>query len=116
MYLSRTRTTTIAVVALMIGTAGTAAAQSAAEHVASGNKDRDARNPTAALREYEAAIAVDSTNYDALRNAAYECVELGEFDTNAEHRSALYRSAEQYARRAVAANPRDADGHFQLAQ
>jgi tetratricopeptide (TPR) repeat protein len=43
-------------------------------------------------------------------------VELGEFEPNAERRTAMYRSAEQYARRAVAANPRDADGHFQLAQ
>lgn len=116
MSCSRIRTTTIAVVALLLGTAGGVQAQSAAEHVALGDKDRGARNPTAALKEYEAAIAIDSTNYDALRNAAYECVELGEFDTNAERRGALYRSAEQYARRAVAANPRDADGHFQLAQ
>jgi len=116
MLSSRTRNTTIAVVALLLGTAGRVQPQSAAEHVALGDKARDARNPTAALKEYEAAIAIDSTNYDALRNAAYECVELGEFDTNAERRGALYRSAEQYARRAVAANPRDADGYFQLAQ
>lgn len=116
MYRSRSRMMTHLVMALLLGAAGAASAQSAAEHVALGDKDRDARNPTAALRHYEAALAIDSTNYDALRNAAYECVELGEFDTDAEHRGALYRSAEQYARRAVAANPRDADGHFQLAQ
>ena len=30
--------------------------------------------------------------------------------------TALYESAEQYARRAVAANPNDAEGHFQLAR
>ena len=101
---------------LLLAIGRVALAQSAAAHVALGDKERDARNPTAALKQYEAALAVDSTDYDALRNAAYECVELGEFDPNAEHRTALYRSAEQYARRAVAANPRDADGHFQLAQ
>jgi tetratricopeptide (TPR) repeat protein len=116
MYRSRSRMMTHVVMALLLGAAGSASAQSAAQHVALGDKDRDARNPTAALKHYEAALALDSTNYDALRNAAYECVDLGEFDTNAEHRGALYRSAEQYARRAVAANPRDADGHFQLAQ
>ena len=116
MYRSRSRMMTHVVLALLVGAAATASAQSAAEHVALGDKDRDARNPTAALKHYQAALALDSTNYDALRNAAYECVELGEFDTDAEHRGALYRSAEQYARRAVAANPRDADGHFQLAQ
>jgi hypothetical protein len=115
MYRSRSRMMPQMVMALLFG-AGTASAQTAAEHVALGDKDRDARNPTAALKHYEAALALDSTNYDALRNAAYECVDLGEFDPNAGHRDSLYRSAEQYARRAVAANPRGADGHFQLAQ
>jgi len=105
-----------AVTTLLLGTAGVARSQSAAEHVALGNKERDARNPTAALQHYEAAIAADPNEYDALRNAAYVSVELGEFEPNAERRTAMYRSAEQYARRAVAANPRDADGHFQLAQ
>ena len=113
---SKSRIIMSAVTALLLGGAGVARAQSAAEHVALGDKARDARNPTAALQHYEAAIAADSNDYDALRDAAYECVELGEYESNADRRAALYRSAEQYARRAVAANPRGADGHFQLAQ
>jgi len=113
--MSRSRSRVLVMAVFLVG-ARVVAAQSAAEHVALGNKERDARNPTAALKHYEAALAVDSTDYDALRNAAYECVELGEFEPNAEHRTALYVSAEHYARRAVAANPRGADGHFQLAQ
>ena len=35
---------------------------------------------------------------------------------NAKQRDTLFRSAEQYARRAVAANAGGADGHFELAQ
>jgi tetratricopeptide (TPR) repeat protein len=90
--------------------------QTAAAHVALGDKDHMARNTAGALQHYEAALTVDANDYDALVKAAYEAVQLGEFDPNADHRTSLYRSAEQYARRAVAANPRDAEGHFQLAQ
>jgi tetratricopeptide (TPR) repeat protein len=106
----------ILLIAVLLGIGRAAPAQSAAEHVALGKKERSARNATAALQHYEAALAADPTDYDALTDAAYECVELGEFDPSSEHRTALYRSAEQYARRAVAANPRGAEGHFQLAQ
>jgi Tfp pilus assembly protein PilF len=113
MYRSRFR---ILLVVALIGAGRLAPAQSAAAHVELGNKERDARNATAALQHYEAALAADPNDYAALTDAAYECVELGEFDPSAEHRAALYRSAEQYARRAIAANPRDAEGHFQLAQ
>lgn len=102
--------------AMLFGAGGVARGQSAAELVAQGNKEHDARNATAALKDYEAALAVDPNNFDALTKAAHEAVDLGEFDPSAEHRAALYRSAEQYARRAIAANPRDAEGHFQLAE
>ena len=67
-------------------------------------------------QHYEAAIAADPTSYDALVNAAHDAVDIGEFKPSDEQRNALYRSAEQYARRAVAANPNDAEGHFQLAR
>ncbi len=113
MYSVRSR---IPAVALLLAVGGVAQGQSAAALIALGNQESDARNATAALQHYEAALAVDPTNYDALTKAAYEAVALGEFDPNGEHRTALYRSAEQYARRAVAANPRDAEGHFQLAE
>ena len=90
--------------------------QTAGAHVALGDKDHAARNAAGALQHYEAALAVDPNDYDALVKAAYEAVQLGEFDPNADHRTSLYRRAEQYARRAVAANPRNPEGHFQLAQ
>ena len=91
-------------------------AQTAAEHLAAGDRAHAALDITTALREYEAAIAADSTNYDALIKAAHDAVDLGEFNPNADARTALYRRAEQYARRAVAANPNYASGHFELAR
>lgn len=113
MYGFRSR---ILVMAVLLGAGRVAHGQSAEALVAQGNKDHDARNATAALKDYEAALAVDPNDYLALTKSSDEAVALGEFEPNADRRTALYRSAEQYARRAVAANPRDAEGHFQLAE
>jgi tetratricopeptide (TPR) repeat protein len=57
----------------------------------------------------------DTTSYEGLVKAAQDAVDRGEFAPTADQRAALYKSAEQYARRAVSANPNDADGHFELA-
>jgi tetratricopeptide (TPR) repeat protein len=89
--------------------------QSVGDHIAAGDRDHVARNAQSALAHYEAALALDSTNSDALTKAAYEAVDLGEFTANPEQRASLFRSGEHYARRAVAANPRNAEAHFQLA-
>jgi tetratricopeptide (TPR) repeat protein len=94
----------------------TASAQTAAEHVAAGDRAHAALDITTALREYEAAVTADSTNYDALIKAAHDAVDLGEFNPSADARTALYRRAEHYARLAVAANPNEAAGHFELAR
>ena len=96
--------------------ASAARAQSVSDHIAQGLRDRSTRDASGALREFEAALAIDANNYDALVNAAECAVELGEFDPNTKQRDSLFRSAEQYARRAVAANPNGAEGHFELAQ
>jgi tetratricopeptide (TPR) repeat protein len=92
-----------------------ARAQSAAEHVALGDRDR-AANPTSALRHYEAAVAADPNNYDALWKASVSAVDAGEGTPDAERRKALYKQGEQLARRAMQANPNDAEGHFALAR
>jgi tetratricopeptide (TPR) repeat protein len=60
-------------------------------------------------------VPSDTTSYEGLVKAAQDAIDRGEFAPTSEQREALYKSAEQYARRAVAANPNDADGHFQLA-
>jgi tetratricopeptide (TPR) repeat protein len=91
-------------------------AQSAADHVALGDREHAALNVSGALKHYEAAIAADPKNYAALTKAAHEATDLGEFDPSEQRRDTLYRQAEDYARRAVAANPGELDGHFELAR
>jgi tetratricopeptide (TPR) repeat protein len=59
---------------------------------------------------------VDTTSYDGLVRAAHDAVDKGEFNPSKDQREALYADAERYARKAVAANPNDAEGHFQLAR
>ena len=92
-----------------------AAAQTAAEHIAMGDRDHTVMNAPSALHHYEEAIKLEPTSYDALWKAAREAVDAGEYAPPAE-RDADYTLAEQYARRAVAANPGDAEGHFNLAR
>src|SRR6059058_4801106 len=98
----------------LVTVASVAPAQSAAEHIAMGDRDHAANNFASALKHYEAALASDPNSYDALTKAAHDAVDLGEFNAKEEQRAALYKSAQDYARRAVAANPRDAEGHFVL--
>jgi tetratricopeptide (TPR) repeat protein len=81
-----------------------------------GDRDHAALNYASSVKHYEAAIAVEPKNVDALVKAAYDAVDLGEFNPSEEQRKALYRSAQDYARRAVEANPQDAEAHFQLAR
>jgi tetratricopeptide (TPR) repeat protein len=90
-------------------------AQSAAEHVAAGDRER-AANPAAALKHYEAVLATEAGNYDALWRAAIAAVDVGEGLADAGQRTAIYKQGEQYARRAVQANPNDAEGHFALSR
>jgi len=106
----------IALVTAFLSIARIASGQSAAEHIAMGDREHATLNLTAAIKHYEAAIALEPVNVDALNKAAYDAVDLGEFNSSAEQRTALYKSAEEYARRAVAANPRNAEAHFQLAR
>ena len=93
-----------------------ATAQTAAEHVAVGDREHAAMNATGALAHYEAAIAADPSDYAALWRASREAVDLGEYTEDEAQRKALYAKAEGYATRAVSANPGDAEGHFSLAR
>ncbi|HMA22909.1 MAG TPA: hypothetical protein VKP00_02915 [Gemmatimonadaceae bacterium] len=106
----------IALTAIVVSVGRIAHGQSAAEHIALGDREHAALNAASALKHYEAALAADPNNFDALIKAAYDAVDLGEFNPNADQRTALFRSGEQYARRAVAANPTSAEAHFQLAR
>lgn len=92
------------------------ASQSVSELVSVGDRESVARRPAAALSNYERAIQAEPRSYVALWKAAREAVDLGEFETNIPTRTALYVRATDYARRAVAANANDAEGHFQLSR
>lgn len=92
------------------------AAQSVSDLLSAGDRESIARRPSAALGNYERAVKAEPTAYAPLWKAAREAVDLGEFEKNPETRSALYGRATDYARRAVVANPHDAEGHFQRAR
>jgi tetratricopeptide (TPR) repeat protein len=106
----------IALAVISVSVGRIASGQSAAEHIALGDREHAALNAANALKQYEAALALEPNNSDALIKAANDAVDLGEFNPNVDQRTALYRSGEQYARRAIAANPNDAEAHFQLAR
>jgi tetratricopeptide (TPR) repeat protein len=93
-------------------------AQSASDHVAMGVAADEAHDPKTALRHYEAALEQDSANYEANWRAALALLDVGEMTAPAgksRTSDSLYRVAERYAKRAVAADPSGADGHFAFA-
>jgi tetratricopeptide (TPR) repeat protein len=92
------------------------AQSSVAELVSAGDKENGRRQAAAALARYEAALALDPTNYDALWRASREEVDLGEVEADAAKRAKRYARAKEYATRAVAASPRDAEGYFAMAR
>lgn len=96
--------------------ASNVSAQAAQSHNAAGDKEYAAMNAPAALLHYEASIAANPRDYEALWKASRSAVDIGSYDSDAEKRGILYRKAELYARRAVEANPADAEGHFHLAR
>lgn len=102
--------------AALLLAASTAAAQTAADHVRLGDEANTAMDAAAALNHYREAIALDSTDYEALWKASREAVDLGEFEPDKAKRTDYYTEAERDARRAVAINPNDAEGHFNLAR
>ena len=89
-------------------------AQTAAEHIVMGDRDRNAMNAASALRHYQAAIQTDASNAEALWRASREAIDLGEFDDA--RRDSLYQLGEQYARRAVQADGKSSMAHFALAK
>jgi tetratricopeptide (TPR) repeat protein len=100
----------------MLLAASVAGGQTAANNIALGDKEYVAMNATAAYKAYQAAITDDPKNYEALWKASRSAVDLGSYERNDEMRGLYFRNAELYARRAVEANPGDAEGHFNLAR
>lgn len=100
----------------MLLVASIAGAQTAADHIALGDKEYVALNATAALQHYEEAIKLDPKNYEALWKASRSAVDLGSYERDDAKRESYYKTAELDARRAVEVNPGDAEGHFNLAR
>jgi len=100
----------------MLMVASVAGAQTAADHIALGDKEYVAMNASAALQHYEAALQADPRNYEALWKASRSAVDLGSYERNDEKCDAYFKTAEADARKAVEVNPGDAEGHFNLAR
>ncbi len=91
------------------------------QHMALGDSAHAALAPAQALQHYRAALALDSTSYDALWKAGRELVDLaklvqGKDDSSKHVRDSLYTEARAYGEAAVRVNPRGADGHFTIGQ
>jgi tetratricopeptide (TPR) repeat protein len=104
----------VVVVAATILTSSSLAAQTAAEHIAMGDREHAAMNASSALRHYQAAIEADANSVEALWRASREAIDLGEFDDA--KRDSLYQLGEHYARRAVQADGKSSIAHFALAK
>jgi len=103
---------------LVLGLGRAASAQTAEADAALGAAEREARDPRAALVHFRAALAADSMHYLANWQAALSLIDIAQEvpdDVRSPARDSMYALAEVYARRAVAARPDDADGHFTLA-
>ncbi len=100
----------------MVLVASVAGAQTAADHIALGDKEYVAMNAPAALAHYQEAIKLDPKSYEALWKASRSAVDLGSYERNDKTREDDFKNAESYARSAVEVNPGDAEGHFHLAR
>jgi tetratricopeptide (TPR) repeat protein len=100
----------------MLLAASIAGAQTAADHIALGDKSYVGMDAPAALQHYQEAIKLDPKNYEALWKASRSAVDLGSYERDDEKRGLDFKNAEAYARSAVEVNPGDAEGHFNLAR
>lgn len=92
--------------------------QTAADYVASGIELSENRRPQGAYEQFERALELEPTSYEANWRAAQALVDVGKQtpdSVKSPARDSLYAQAERYARAAVEANPEGADGHYILA-
>jgi tetratricopeptide (TPR) repeat protein len=94
----------------------TASGQTAAEHVATGDKDYTALNATGALAEFKAAIASDSTYEEAYWKASRTLVDLGEYEPDKDKQKDFYAQAKDLATKAAALKPSDPEAYFSVAR
>ena len=94
-------------------------AQSPTGHIAAGDSV-GLMHPDVQLRHYQAALAADSTSYEANWKAAQAIANVakqiqGNADSLKNRRDSLYAVGRVYAERAVRADSMGADGHYALA-
>ncbi len=94
--------------------------QTAADHIKAGNEAYAQFDDQKALEHYQDALKLEPQNYEALWKAAQACVDIADVltatdKTAAQQRQKLYTTGTSYALKAVAANPNDTWGHFQVA-
>jgi regulator of microtubule dynamics protein 3 len=100
---------------LLAAPAPIVAAQTVADHVAMGVAAIEARDLRTGLAHYEAALALDSTDYAANWRAAFALLDEGELIPDSlpgAERDSLFARAEVLARRAVVADSTRPEGHF----
>jgi tetratricopeptide (TPR) repeat protein len=115
--LSCTRWNLAAFLVLAFAAATRAGAQQAPNNfIAAGDREYDARRPQAALENFARALQAEPGNYEALWKASRVEVDLAESLPTGAAEDSLMTSAKKHAEAAVAANPRDAEGHFSLAR
>ena len=108
----------IAMAVLSFGPASRLAAQTVEEHIHLAVQAQLARDPETARQHLEAALAEDSTSYEANWRISEVLMDIGKQtpdSVKSAERDSLYARAERYGRRAVEADSSGADGHFVLA-
>src|SRR3990172_2512229 len=90
---------------------------SAAAHIARGDSLSTALQPQAALTQFQRALALDSTAYDAWGKAAEAAIDVAKQLTSYEgrRRDSLYQAARSLAETAIRVDSSGAEGHFALA-
>lgn len=93
--------------------------QTAADHITAGDDAYAQFDDQKAFEHYQEALKLEPQNYEALWKASRACVDIADVmpagDKDAAKRQKLYSDGTNYAKKAVAANPNDTWGHFQIA-
>lgn len=106
--------------ALVAGLAGLGFAQTAAEHIQAGDQAYAQFDDQKALEHYSEALKLEPANYEALWKTSRAMVDIADVipatDKDIKARQMkMYTEATALAKKAVAANPNDTWGHFQIA-
>lgn len=101
---------------LLLGLASIATAQSAAQHLALGDRAYAASEANAARTHYETATALEPQNYIALWKSSRSLMDVSSLERDKARRDSLYSLAGNYAKRAIVVSPNESDGHFSLAR